>query len=150
MRKIIILMLIAMVGSISPCTAAEEFKKEASISLSRYNFGDDEAKKNVMMIGEKVVFKINAYIEDFFNQPIINANAKIINLTDDPMQVLYVITFYDDQNNIIGAHAMNWTLKPKEDINYGSGLIKGKEEDFKRVVKYKVYVCSYQTVPDKK
>jgi len=152
MKRLAMVLAILVIGMFSPrqIFAYQEMQKDGAITLSRYKFGDDESKKNLIVLGDKVVFKVNAYIEDFFKDTIINANAKIINMTDDPMQAIYFITFYDEQNNVVGAHATNWTLKPQGDINYGSALIKGKEEDFRRVKKYKLQICYYKTVPEKK
>ena len=129
---------------------SEEFTKEDKITLQKYTLGGDKSAKQVIKLGNKVTFEINAYIGEFFDKPIINANAKITNTTAVPMQAIYVITFYDAQNQIVGAHATNWTVKPNDDVNYGSGLIRGKEEDFKRVTRYKVYTCAYETVPKEK
>lgn len=129
--------------------ASEENTKEGAIKLQNYSFGDDINKKNVIALGEKVNFSINAYLDEFFGETIINANATITNKTTGAMQAIYVIRFYDDAGNIIGAHATNWTLKPNESINYGSALIRGKNEDFAKITKYKVYACSYETLPKK-
>jgi hypothetical protein len=126
--------------------ASEENNKEGTITLQEYSQGDDVSKKNIITIGNKVIFEINAYIDDFLGNPIINANAKITNTTASTMQVIYAITFYDDTGTIIGASAMSSTLEPNKDIYYGSTLIKGKKEDFLKVRKYKVYACSYETL----
>jgi hypothetical protein len=128
--------------------ASEEFSKEGKVTLQKYTVGGDSSAKTVIKLGEKVTFEINAYIGEFFKKPIIDANAKIRNTTAVPMHAIYVIRFYDAKNQVVGAHATSWTLKPNEDINYGSALIRGKEEDFKRVTHYSVYTCSYETVPE--
>jgi uncharacterized radical SAM superfamily Fe-S cluster-containing enzyme len=128
--------------------ASEEFTKEEQITLQKYTFRDGGEKK-LIKLGEKVTFEINAYIGEFLKEPIINANAKITNTTSVHMNTIYVIRFYDANNRVIGAHAMDWTLKPNEDINYGSALIRGKEEDFRRVKYYKLYTCAYETLPKK-
>jgi len=128
--------------------ASEELSKEGKITLQKYTFGGDSSAKTVIKLGEKVTFEINAFIGEFFNKPIINANAKIKNTTSVPMHAIYVIRFYDAKNQVVGAHATDWTLKPNEDMNYGSALIRGKEEDFKRVTHYTVSTCSYETVPE--
>ena len=130
--------------------ASEEFTKQDKITLQKYALGGDKSAKQVITLGNKVTFEISAYIGEFFDKPIINANAVIKNTTAVPMQVIYVITFYDAQNQVVGAHATTWTVKPNDDVNYGSGLIRGKEEDFKRVTRYKVYTCAYETVPKEK
>lgn len=126
---------------------SEEFTKEDKITLQEYKLGSDKSAKQVIKLGNKVTFEISAYIGEFFDKPIISANAKITNTTAVPMQAIYVITFYDAQNQIVGAHATCWTVKPNDDVNYGSGLIRGKVEDFKRVTRFKVYTCAYETVP---
>ncbi len=130
--------------------ASEEFTKEGKITLQKYRIGDNVAARQIIKLGQQVTFEINAYIGEFFNEAIINANAKITNGTAATMEALYVITFYDAQNKIVGAHAMNWTLKPKEDMNYGSALIRGKDEDFRRVTHYKVSTWAYETIPERK
>lgn len=127
--------------------ASEEFTKEEKITLQKYTFRDGGEKK-LLKLGEKVTFEINAFLDDFFKKPIINANAKITNTTSVHMRAIYVIRFYDANNQVIGAHATSWTLKPNEDINYGSALIRGKEEDFRRVTHYKLYTCAYETMPE--
>ena len=46
--------------------------------------------EQVIQMGEKVVFKVNAYIDDFVNDTkVINANATVINLTDDTQRLIY-------------------------------------------------------------
>ncbi|MFA5008254.1 MAG: hypothetical protein WC546_03425 [Candidatus Omnitrophota bacterium] len=129
--------------------ASEENNKEGSIILQEYSHGDDINKKNLITLGEKVIFEINAYIDDFLGEPIINANARIINKTASTMQVIYLIKFYDSAGNIVGASAMASTLEPNKDVYYGSALVRGKKEDFAKVTKYKAYACSYETLPKK-
>ena len=130
--------------------ASEEMSAEEKITLQKYTLGAEGGTKTVIKLGKKVTFEINAYIEEFLKKPIINANAKIKNTTPVYMDAIYVIRFYDAKNEVVGAHAANWTVEPNGDVNYGSALIHGKEEDFKRVTHYKVYTCAYETVPEKK
>jgi|GEM_PF-1897354 hypothetical protein len=124
---------------------SEENIKEGKITLK-------DARKNsqnrqVIRVGEKVVFKVNAYIDDFIGDMIINANANLINLTNDSQELIYAITFYDADKNIVGAYAANCLLDPNESTYFGSALIDGKVEDFKRVVSYRLYTCSYKALP---
>lgn len=126
---------------------SEEFIKEGKLTLQRRS--KDSEKEQVIQVGEKVIFKVNAYIDDFIGGMIINANAKLINLTDDTQRVHYVITFYDVNKNIVGAYAAKMTLDPKDDTSFGSALIDGELEDFKKVTSYRLYACSYKTVPKK-
>jgi len=147
---ITIMVLSATIAFYSPSGfASEENNKEGSIVLQEYSHGDDISKKNLITIGEKVIFEINAYIDDFLGEPIINANAKITNTTANTMQVIYLIRFYDGAGNVVGATAMSSTLEPNKDVYYGSSLIRGKKEDFAKVTKYKIYACSYETLPKK-
>ncbi len=125
---------------------SEEKIKEGNITLETYSFARGEGTRNTIQIGEKVIFYVDAYISEFFNEPIINANAKMVNTTNKPMRAIYDIRFYDDLGNIVGAHATSWDIKPNDEVNYGSGMIRVKEEDFERVTKYKLSVCSYETV----
>jgi hypothetical protein len=133
---------------LQPLVPSEEFTKEAKITLQKYTLGDGK-EKPVIRVGNKVTFEINAYIDDFFKKPIINTNATIKNTTSVHMRATYVITFYDAKNQVIGVHATGWTVKPHDDVHYGSGLIYGKEEDFRRVTHYKVYTSAYETPPEK-
>jgi len=121
---------------------SEENTKEGKITLK------DSKNEQVLIVGDKVVFKVNAYIDDFLGDMIINANAKLINLTDDTQELVYAITFYDGAKNIVGSYAANCTLDPNEDTYFGSALIKGKVEDFKTVTSYRLYACSYKTLPE--
>ena len=91
---------------------------------------------------------MNAYLDEFFDDPIINANAKIVNKTDKTMEAMYMIVFMDKDGKTIGGHATTWTLEPNEEVNYGSGLVKGKVEDFKKVTQYRLFVTWYETIPD--
>ena len=125
---------------------SEENIKEGKIVLK--DARKDPKNTHVVQVGEKVVLKVNAYIDDFMKDAIINANAKLTNLTDGTQQVTYSITFYDDDENIVGAYATSWTLDANEATNFGGALIKGKLEDFKRVTSYRLYACSYETLPE--
>jgi hypothetical protein len=143
-RWIVIMVIGVLCGTIF---GAEEFTKEGKIALKEE--GKAPEKEQLIQAGEKVVFKVNAYIDDFMDRKIINANANLINLTDDTQRLLYVITFYDANKNIVGAYAANCTLDPKQNTSYGSAIIEGKLKDFKAVTSYRLYACSYRTVPEK-
>jgi hypothetical protein len=139
-----------IVCGLANAAAAEEAATEGKIQLQRYEFGGDASKKAVIKAGKQVTFEVNAYIDKFFDDVIINANAKIVNKTSMPQRAIYVITFYDAQGNVVGAHATTWRLDANKEVNYGSGLIKGKEADFKRVTRYKLYTCSFETTASDK
>ena len=58
---------------------------------------------------------------------------------------------YNQQTGISFSpvYAAQMTLDPKADTSFGSALIDGKLEDFKKVTSYRLYACSYKTVPKK-
>lgn len=145
MRNWKLLMMSLFIGCLcNSLYGSEEYTKEGKLTLQRRN--KDSEKEQVIQVGEKVIFKVHAYIDDFIDGLIINANAKLINLTDDTQRVHYVITFYDANKNIVGAYAAQMTLNPKDDTSFGSALIDGKLEDFKKVASYRLYACSYKIV----
>ena len=145
MKALPVLIAIAL---LQPLVPSEEFTKEAPITLQKHVFNDHK-EPTVIKVGNKVTFEINAYIDDFFDKPIINANAKIRNTTPVHMRATYVITFYDATNQVVGTYATSSTVKPHDVVNFGSGLIHGKEEDFRRVTHYKLYTTAYETPPEK-
>jgi hypothetical protein len=121
---------------------SEENSKEGQISLKEVGKG---AKEPAIELGKNVKLGVNAHIANFVGKPIINANANIKNLTSVPQVVTYVITFYDAQKNIIGAYGTTCTVEPNKETGYGSALIHGKMEDFKKVTSYRLYACAYET-----
>src|SRR5207302_5990851 len=132
---------------LQPVVASEEFIKEGNITLQKHVLGD--AKTPFIKIGDKVTYEINTYIDQFFDKPIINVNAKFANSTPVHMRATYLITFYDDKNKVIGTYATTWLVKPNAHVNFGSGVIYGKEADFARVTHYKLYTSAYETPPEK-
>jgi hypothetical protein len=142
---------IALLAMVTLCVnaqgASEENVKEDKMVLK--DGSKDSKNREVIQVGKKVVFKVHAYIDEFMGELIINANADLSNLTDETQRVIYVITFYDANKNIVGAYAAHCTLGPKEETQFGSALIEGKLEDFKKVTSYRLYACSYKTLPKK-
>lgn len=130
-----------------PSPRSEEYVKEGRIVLK--DGSKDPKNRQVIQVGSQVVFKVSAYVDDFMGRQIINANSSLSNLTDDTRNLTYSITFFDANRSIVGAYATTMTLDPKEDTQFGSALIEGKTEDFQKVTSYRLYACSYKTVPKK-
>ena len=150
MKKTIYILLALGMFLTPQVEASEESTKKGEITLREYDFGvSDKDDAQVITLGKIVEFRVNRYISDFLGTPRINANAKLINHSDEWMAVTYLIVFYDSKDQVVGSYATSLTLKPNADIHFGSALIKGKKEDFKRVSKYFLYTCSYKTVPKK-
>lgn len=149
MQNCVVALLCMFCLSISGAAAFGDVEeKKGEIKLEEFNFGDDQSKRKVIKAGKEVTFEVNANISEFFDAPIIDANALIVNKTDKTMQAMYLIVFMDKDGKTVGGHATSWTLEPKEEVNYGSAIIKGKIEDFKKVTQYRLYVTSFETVED--
>ena len=123
----------------------DEHFEEGEIVLA--DVGYRTKKKVEIELGEQVLCKVSPRIADFFNEVILNANAKFINQTDQWRQFIYCITFYDSEKKVVAAYATSWTIKPRDDVNFSSALIHGKLEDFKRIASYRIYTCSHPVPP---
>ena len=132
---------------VSVC-ASEEYTEDGEIQLQD-SANTDPGSLQIFEVGEKTVFQVNAYMEDFFGDMVINANAKLINRTKVQQDMTYAITFYDEEGNVIGAFATTVSVAPKEETMFGSALIKGTREDFEKITNYRLYICSNKTVADK-
>ncbi len=69
-------------------SAAEETEIRNAIKLDDYRSGGDPSKRTVIRSGKLVTFEVNAYIDEFFKAPIINANARIVNTTKEDMRAI--------------------------------------------------------------
>jgi hypothetical protein len=120
---------------------SEENIKEGKILLQsgKKNLDDNQA----IQIGKNVAIMINPYIDDFGDKKVINANGKFINQTDETQEVIYLITVYDAENKLVGASVSKFPVPAKMTTWIGDALIRGKEEDFKKVTSYRIYLCSF-------
>ena len=98
----------------------------------------DRDKQVVINTGEKVTFEIKVFEDEFFGDPIINANAKITNNMKQKVRGVYAIAFFDKDDKLIGCHQGSWQMEPGEDINYGSGIIRCDSESIAKVTSYKL------------
>ncbi len=117
--------------------AIEEHYEEKPITIRKAS-GFDRDKRVKIRVGEKVTFVISVYQDEFFDQPVIIANAVIDNSTAQNVKAVYSISFHDKDGKLVGCHQGEWDLEPEEDINYGSGIIHADPKLIGSVTSYKL------------
>jgi hypothetical protein len=144
MRSLIWALVICFV-SLS-AVASEIINKEDSITLTR------DKKDYVLKAGKEITMEIPLYIGDFFKETVIKATGKLKNTTDKDLKIIYVVSFYDKDAKLIGAATGNCHLAPQKSTYWGSrsAVIKGYEEQFKKVTSYKLHAFTFEVPPEKK
>lgn len=140
MHKKIALLIIILSFSLS-ALASEVITKKGSITLTR----DKEA--DIIRAGTEITMEIPLCISDFFDEAVIKANGKLKNTTDKHLQIIYVVSFYGEDFKLIGAATGNCNLSPNKETHWGSAMLKGHEEDFKKVRSYKLEAYTFEVPP---
>lgn len=134
--------LIIIILSFSLSAAASEvITKEASIALTR----DEEA--NIIKAGTEIAMEIPLHIDDFLNDVVISANGILKNSTDKDLRIIYVISFYGEDSELIGAATGDCHLSPNKETYWGSAMLKGNEKNFKKVLSYKLQADTFEVPP---
>ena len=141
MRPLMLAFVICFVSL--PVVAAEVTTKEDSITLTR------DREDNILKAGTKVTMELPLYISDFFETVVIKANGKLKNTTNKDLQIIYVVSFYDKNDKLIGAATGNAHLAPNKETNWGSAIVKGNEDNFKKVTSYKLNAYTFEVAPKK-
>ncbi len=115
----------------------EDHYEENPISIQKAGAFDSD-KQVKIRVGDKITFKIKIYQDEFFGNPIINANAKIDNTTTKKVKAIYSISFHDKDGKLVACHQGSWDLDPNDDVNYGSGIIYVDAESIASVTSYKL------------
>lgn len=142
MRSLIWALVICFV-SLS-AVASEIINKEDSITLTRND------KDYVLKAGKEITMEIPLYIGDFFKETVIKAMGKLKNTTDKDLRIIYVVSFYDKDAKLIGATTGNCHLAPQKIAYWGNAVIKGSEEQFKKITSYKLHAFTFEVPPEKK
>jgi hypothetical protein len=138
-----ILLIIIIISFSLPAVASEVITKENSIILTR----DKDA--NIIKAGKEITMEMPLHIDDFFNDVVIKANGKLKNTTNKYLQIIYVISFYGEDSKLIGAATGNCNLPPDKEKYWGSAMLKGYEENFKKVTSYKLKAYTFEVPPKK-
>jgi len=117
---------------------AEEHYEEKEIKIQKSEGFFDKDKQAIIQVGQEVKFEIRVYQDEFFKSTVIMANAKMTNTTDKKVKAIYSISFHDKDGRLVGCHQGQWDLDPKEDMQYGSGIIHADEKSIATVTSYKL------------
>jgi hypothetical protein len=129
---------------------AEEIVKEGAVKLERVSLTDPSDKKVRLKFGKEVVLDLDLYIGELLKEPIIPAEGRITNSKKAPVDVVYVLTFFDEMGNVVAASTASargiYQGIPRT-IN--GAMVKGRAEDFRSITKYRFYACIFPSVePD--
>ncbi len=146
MKTLLPTVALAIFTTVLPQALAEEHYEEKPIKVQKAGAFDKD-KQVIIEVGEKVTHKIKIYQGEFFGATTIMASSHMTNTTDQKIKAVYAISFHDKDGKLVGCHQGSWDLEPKEDIQYGSGIIYADEKSITSVSSYKLRV---QATPSKK
>ncbi|MFH1062746.1 MAG: hypothetical protein V1747_07690 [Candidatus Omnitrophota bacterium] len=138
MKKVIGFMVTVLVLATGIAYAAiEEYYEEKPLKIQKADPFDND-KQIKIRVGEKIIFKIKIYQDEFFGQTTISANANIDNTTKQKVKAIYSISFHDKDGKLVACHQGSWDLDENDDVNYGSGIIYTDTASIASVTNYKL------------
>lgn len=113
-------------------------------------FSEETFKKE---FGDVVKATCNWHAGDFFGEETIFAGITVKNTAKKPMFFNYYVAFYDKDKKLIGASGQGSFgddgLKPGEETQMGSCLIKLPKNRYKDIVSYQAVLYETDTAPKK-
>ena len=91
-----------------------------------------------LTIGENVVFEVPVYETNFAGNNAIIANATMTNSLEREVRATYSISFYDDQENMIGGFHGWLDLEPLSGSRLGSAIIYATPANVAKVTGYRL------------
>ena len=115
----------------------EEAYEEGSLVIKEREASSESSSD--LRIGEKVVFEIPVHqLKDFGGYNAIAAGATMTNTLDREVRATYTISFYDDQNKMIGCFHGGLNLDPLSNRRLSSAIIYTTPENVARVTRYRL------------
>ena len=143
---IVAVAMFTLAGSIAQASIEEHYE-EKPITIQKA--GAFETEKQVKIrVGDKIVFKIKIYQDEFFGQTTISANANIDNTAKQKVKAIYSISFHDKDGKLVACHQGSCDLDPNEDVNYGSGIIYADAKSIASVTSYKLKTQVVESMKD--
>jgi len=126
---------------------------EGTIQLKYSNsmFSEDTFKKE---FGDVVKATCNWRAGEFFGEETVFAGITVKNTGKKPMFFNYYVVFFDKDKKLVGASGQGSFgddgLKPGEETQMGSCLIKLPKNRYKDIVSYQAVIYETDTAPKKK
>ncbi len=139
----ILLLFIAVV------TRAESLQGEITLKYSDSGFSDDAFKKE---FGKIVKATTQWHAGEFFGQETVFAGIEVKNTGTKPMFFEYYVAFFDKNKKLVGATGQGSFgdgLKPGEETQMGSCLIKLPKDKYKEITSFEAVIYETDVAPKK-
>lgn len=140
MKKIALLIIFSLVNNYAYAEIIENHYKEGLIEIQK---GKSDTPK--IVIGDKVIFKIDAYQTVFFDNTVIDSNPFIHNSTEQKVKAIYAISFYDKDSKLVICNQGNLNIEPGDSMLSVSGTVYIPEELVETITSYKLRTIVIET-----
>ncbi len=141
--KILFFNLILLGSALCAVSApVEETYQEGKITIRNTTSQDENVFR--LKVGEKVEFDLPIYSSEFFGLDVVLANARMTNNVNEPVKAVYFVSFYNDDNELVGCHQGSWDLGVDASIPYGSGIIYMNADTIKTVSFYRLRTLAFR------
>ncbi|MDB6027848.1 MAG: hypothetical protein JWM68_4071 [Verrucomicrobiales bacterium] len=129
---------------------AESIQGDIKLDYSDSSFSDKTFKKE---FGSKVKATTSWYAGEFFGEETVFASINVKNTATKPMFFNYYVAFFDKDKKLVGATGQGSFgqdgLKPGEESQMGSCLVKLPKDKYKEIVSYQAVIYETDIAPKK-